>query len=93
MTLHWTLLATDHLRAAYEYVARDSIAAADRLLQRIVSATEILEKYPNIGRTGRADRTRELVIAGTPFIVVYRITEEIQVLAVFHASRRWPEGF
>jgi len=46
------------------------------------------------GRDGRVAGTRELVIRGTPFIVAYRIERnELQILAVFHAARKWPDEF
>jgi toxin ParE1/3/4 len=33
-----------------------------------------------------------LVIARTPFVVAYRINDKaIEVLRVFHGSRRWPD--
>ena len=38
--------------------------------------------------------TRELVIAGTPFIVAYRIEKkEVRIVAVLHAAREWPGEF
>jgi toxin ParE1/3/4 len=44
------------------------------------------------GRKGRVPKTRELVIARTPFVVAYRINDKtIEVLRVFHGSRRWPD--
>lgn len=45
------------------------------------------------GRRGRAEATRELVVAGTPSIVVYRVTTVVEILAVVHAARDWPESF
>jgi plasmid stabilization system protein ParE len=43
---------------------------------------------------GRVEGTRELVIAGTAFVVVYRVeAERVEVLAVLHAARKWPEEF
>ena len=48
-----------------------------------------------MGREGRVREkdTRELVIAGTPFVVVYRLhRSRVEVLAVFHAARKWPRG-
>jgi len=94
LTLQWTPSATAHLRAAYEYIAQDNGAAAESLVKRILSAVEILGQYPEIGRLGRVNATRELVIAGTPFVVVYRIRRgEVDILAVFHAARKWPEEF
>jgi toxin ParE1/3/4 len=94
LTLHWTSLATEHLHAAYEYIAQQSAAAADALIERIFGAVEMLALYPGIGRAGRVKGTRELVIAGTPFVVAYRVRrDQVEVLAVFHGARRWPTEF
>ncbi|WP_374725188.1 type II toxin-antitoxin system RelE/ParE family toxin [Caulobacter rhizosphaerae] len=49
--------------------------------------------FPNIGRPGRRGGARELVVPGGPFIVAYKVRgEEIEVLRVFHGSRRWPDS-
>jgi plasmid stabilization system protein ParE len=46
------------------------------------------------GREGRVTGTRELVIRGTPFIVAYRLERnEVSILAVMHAARKWPGEF
>ena len=46
------------------------------------------------GREGRVARTRELVIRGTPFVVAYRVERnEVSILAVMHAARKWPDEF
>jgi toxin ParE1/3/4 len=92
LTLHWTPIAIAHLHAAYEFVANDSEPAADSLVERIFSAVEQLTQYPQMGRDGRVKGTRELVIAGTPYVVAYHVRRNrIDVLAVFHGARKWPE--
>jgi toxin ParE1/3/4 len=54
----------------------------------------MLTKHPHIGRAGRVPETRELVVAKTPYIVPYRVRgDEVEILAVFHGARRWPDGF
>lgn len=94
LTLHWTPAATSHLRSAFEYVSLDSARAAHALIERIFSVAERLRDFPRMGREGRAEGTRELVIAGTPFVVVYRLHGRgIEMLAVFHAARKWPDAF
>jgi toxin ParE1/3/4 len=94
LIVHWTPIATAHLREAYEYVAQDNVRAAESVLERIFSAVEMLQLYPQIGRAGRVKGTRELVIAATPFVVAYRSRRAgIEVLAVLHAARKWPEEF
>jgi plasmid stabilization system protein ParE len=35
-----------------------------------------------------------LAVTGTPYIVAYRIKgDQIDILAVLHAARKWPDGF
>ncbi len=93
MKVDWTPLAISHLRSTYDYIARDNPAAAGKTIQHILDAAERLVDYPSMGRTGRIEGTRELVIARTPFIVAYRVRrQDLQILAVIHASRKWPEG-
>jgi len=90
--VRWTPLAVDHLESVHEYVSADSPATADEVVERILSAAETLARFPELGRNGRVTGTRELVITGTPFIVAYRIRrDQIQILAVLHGARRWPE--
>lgn len=94
LTLHWTPTATSHLRSTYKYVAQDNARAGQALIERILSAAERLCDFPRMGCEGRVEDTRELAIAGTPFVVVYRVgRSRVEVLAVFHAARKWPEAF
>lgn len=46
-----------------------------------------------LGRIGRARGTRELVFPDLPYIVVYRVTDSVEILALVHAARQWPEDF
>ena len=49
-------------------------------------------KFPEIGRPGRIDGTRELIIQRTPYIVAYRIaTKSIRILRVLHGAQMWPQ--
>jgi toxin ParE1/3/4 len=94
MKLRWTAPALRDLEAIGEYIARDNPAAADRIVTRILDQAERLAAHPHAGRAGRIPETRELVISDTPFILPYRVRGEVvEVLAVFHGSRQWPESF
>jgi addiction module RelE/StbE family toxin len=95
MTIQWAKDATRQLAAAHGYVAADGPGAAERLLSRITQTVKQLSTHRHAGREGRIKNTRELVIVNTPYIVAYRIKNEsnIQVLAVLHGKRRWPESF
>jgi toxin ParE1/3/4 len=89
--LRWTPAALDDLDQAGRFIAEDSPADAVRVSERVLEAAEALVMLPTLGRAGRVRTTRELVISGTPFILVYRVRlDEIQILRVLHHARRWP---
>jgi toxin ParE1/3/4 len=90
----WTESARQDLRQVFEYIAGDSPKAASKLLSVIKERAALLQDNPHMGRIGRVDGTRELVIAGTEYILPYRVKDnQIQILAVFHGARKWPEIF
>lgn len=82
------------LEGIYEQIAADNPVSAPRVIERIRTAVERLRHFPAIGRPGRVEGTRELVINGTPYIVPYRIKGEIvQIITVLHGAQRWPDRF
>lgn len=88
----WLKDALDDLRGISLFIARDNPAAARRVVTRIREDVNLLHDHPEIGRHGRIAGTRELVINRYPYIVAYRqIADDVQILAVVHTSRRWPE--
>jgi addiction module RelE/StbE family toxin len=82
------------LEDIYERIAADNPDAAPRVIEQIRIAVERLQEFPMIGRPGRVEGTRELVVAGTPYIVPYRVKAEIvQIITVLHSAQRWPDRF
>ncbi len=87
----WLRRALLDLDDAYSYVAADKPGAALRLVEQIEEGVRQLSLHPNLGRAGRVPGTRELVIAGTPFLVVHRLDAgRAVILTVLHGARRWP---
>ncbi len=94
MKIKWVRLALKDLNDAGEFIALDNPVAARKTVKRIWDATQLLAEHPHTGRAGRIPGTRELVIAGTPFIIPYRVVEDmVQILRVLHGKRKWPKGF
>ncbi|RKE83760.1 type II toxin-antitoxin system RelE/ParE family toxin [Rhizobium sp. AG855] len=92
MEVTWTLGALGDLEEIGDYIATDSPRAAHQITVKIWSRThDLLSENPNIGRKGRALGTRELVIVGTPYFVVYRISDRVEILAVVHGAQDWPK--
>lgn len=94
MKIVWTEPARQDLREIFEYIAEENPNAARALLAEIRKLAGSLADNPELGRLGRVEGSRELVLTGTQYVLPYRVKEQwIQILAVFHAARKWPEGF
>jgi toxin ParE1/3/4 len=94
MNVVWLATAERDLEALTDYIAMDNPQAALQIFTTIRRSVERLAAHPHLGRAGRVERTRELVIPGLPYIVVYTLTsEEVRILAVLHTARRWPKRF
>ena len=93
--VRWLRKALDNLQAEIELVAQENASAAVSLARELFEATDRLGKFPGMRRPGRVPGTRELVIPDTPYILPYRVRAgAVEILrVVFHAARRWPEGF
>ncbi len=91
MRVVWTRLALDDLEHAHEYIEAAIPQGAHAMIDRIERAIEALISFPEIGRPGRMEGTRELVVVGTPFVVPYRVQgQSVNILGVIHSARRWP---
>jgi toxin ParE1/3/4 len=93
MIIVWSDPAVADLAALHAYISTDDPAAADAMVRRIVDLVESqLPRMPESGRPGRVQETRELVVAGSPYFVPYRvIANRIEILRVIHGARRWPD--
>ena len=62
---------------------------ARSVVTRILDAIESkIPAFPFIGRNGRVEGTREWIVRGLPYIIVYRVTADtVVVLAIFHGAQ------
>jgi toxin ParE1/3/4 len=91
MNIVWSPRAVGHLRQIREYIAEDDPRAAARIAEKILAGVELLALQPGMGRPGRVPGTRELVVAGTPYIIPYRVRgQRLELIAVFHGRQKWP---
>jgi toxin ParE1/3/4 len=88
MKVRWLESAVTSLRAIHQFVASRNSDAAKTVVSRIERTVERLETHPLSGRTGTVEGTREVVIPGLPYLVVYRIRDnEVQILRVWHTRQ------
>ena len=93
MTIVWTGRAVGQLAAIADSINAHNPHAALAVRDRIRSAIERLGESPLSGRPGRVAETRELVVPGAPYIVAYRArNEQVEILAILHAARDWPDA-
>jgi toxin ParE1/3/4 len=86
--------AANQLEDIFDYISDDNPAAAERVVRRIHDSILRTSRMPNAGRMGRVTGTREISVAGTPYLVAYLIVEDsIHVLAILHGAQEWPESF
>jgi len=93
MEVRWLRKALQNLDQEAEYIAQDDPEAARQVVRRIQHTVALLADNPAMGHAGRLPDTRELVVPGTRYIIPYRVRPRagrIEILRVFHASRRLP---
>jgi toxin ParE1/3/4 len=92
MRIRWLRTALRNLDAGASYIAADDPVAARLVVARVLETVAHLADQPGLGRPGRVPSTRELVVARTRYIVPYRVKRDaVEVLRVFHTSRRLPK--
>ena len=90
MKLIWTKLASHDRNEIRTYIALDNPAAALALDELIAEKAARLLDHPGLGRKGRIDGTRELVIHQNYILVYDRAEGAVRILRVLHAARQWP---
>jgi len=92
MRLEWSAFALADRDAIFDYIEADSPQAAIAVDERIHAQVGGLAKFPESGRPGRIEGTRELMIQRTPYIAAYRIAgDTVRILRILHGAQRLPE--
>lgn len=91
MRVRWTIPAAQDLEEITLYIQRDSESAARAVAKALFDAANSLDLLPSRGRVGRIPGTRELVVTGLPYIVLYEVADTaVQILHIYHGARNWP---
>lgn len=95
MQLKWTDLSGFDLEQIEAHISHENSpeVAIDIVMNIIDLSQLILSEHSKARRQGRVKGTRELVVNGPPFIVVYREnihTNSVEILRVLHNAQQWP---
>lgn len=89
MIVEWRAGALADLLEILEYIDERNPRAADALQNDIENATSALPEHPYLYRKGRIPLTREIVVHPN-YLVVYRVTDRIEIVSVLHARQEYP---
>jgi toxin ParE1/3/4 len=90
--VEWSALAMEDRDRIFDYIESESPKAAIQVDIRIEEQVDQLVQFPELGRLGRIDDTRELVISQTSYVVPYRVYGNVvRILRVLHCAQQWPE--
>lgn len=91
MLIKWADSAHRDIAAILRYfIEQQEKAVGQRLVNRLFSAVELLAQFPNSGRPGQVEGTRELVIPDTSYLLVYKVTDRVEIARVLHTRQKWP---
>jgi toxin ParE1/3/4 len=92
MTIVWTTAARRDVNEIWDFIEARNPDAAELVSSEILRAVEGLLQFPKRGKPGRVKETRELVISGMPYVVVYLLADEnVVILRVLHGAQDWPK--
>ena len=92
MKLEWSRFAVEDRVAIFDYIEEDNPQAALTVDERIQNSVEMLKSFPEMGRHGRVEGTRELIISSTPYLAAYRIIgNTVYILRILHGAQPWPD--
>ena len=91
MKLRWTQRAVADVEEISDYLLSVSPTSWERLVTRIEAVTEYLLQFPRMGKMGLVSGTREFVLSGTPYIIAFRVREDVvQVLSIRDGRMQLP---
>ncbi len=94
MKLRWTPRAVADLEEIADYLLAVYPTAWERLLARVESTVDYLLQFPHMGEIGLVEGTREFVLSGTPYILVFRLKDDVvQIVSVRDGRMQVPPTY
>jgi len=92
MPIRWTTPAARDLTRICDYIEKEADSGtARRIALTLYEGIDSLKQFPRRGRPGRRPGTLEFVFADLPYLVIYRIKDDvIEVIRILHGAQNWP---
>jgi toxin ParE1/3/4 len=89
--LRWLRSGSESLKRHVAYITSQNPVAAQNVRRTIRDSVLRLCEFPESGRNGHVAGTRELIVAGLPYVVVYRISSgTVEIMLVLHTAMDRP---
>ena len=76
----------------WAYIAKDNLAAADRMVDRLNETFARIAKLPNLGEVHVHPSREFRRFTVPPYVVIYHHqADEITIMRVLHSARRWED--
>ncbi|WP_442855147.1 type II toxin-antitoxin system RelE/ParE family toxin [Bradyrhizobium sp. CCGE-LA001] len=90
--LRYARRARTDIDGIHEYISHHDQRAASAVVRRIQSASQLLAKYPGLGRGTDMVGVRVFPIVPFPYLIYYRVTgDALEVIHVRHGRRDAPK--
>jgi toxin ParE1/3/4 len=90
MKIRWITPAAEDLENIFNYLQENYPSRARSTVVEIRNSVRLLKQFPPRGRKGSEEGTRELPHVRLPYILIYRVTEEvIEILHIWHGAQDW----
>jgi len=92
MLVRWTKPAADDLTHICNYTEEHlGPEQGRRTAVAMYDSAESLKVLPNRGRKGHKANTREMSVSGLPFVMIYRVGEDVvEIVRILHGAQKWP---
>jgi toxin ParE1/3/4 len=90
MQVRWSPKAAANLNSIVSHIRKDNREAALNTAREIYERAGALSRFPNRGRIGRVEGTRELPLPPLPFVLVYRVhAYAVEISNILHGAQDW----
>ena len=91
MELGWTQEAAGDLELIADYLLEHAPDHAERLVRALYEAPATLLMFPNRGRLGKKENTRDSSCRLCPISWVYTVRgDAIDIVRILHGAQQWP---
>ena len=89
MRIRWTPAAAADLQDISDYLKENHPEYRQRTMRKLYETIRGLKEWPQRGRIGSEEGTRELLFPPLPYVAVYRVIgQSLEILHIYHGAQK-----